>query len=48
MNINVFSKRVAQGEGKNISLSIAQIKEVLSVVNTLTGGFLYIFIRGLK
>lgn len=45
MNINDFAKRVTILEGKKKSLSIAQIKEVLKIVNRILGGALYAIIR---
>ncbi len=40
-----FALRVARAEGKKKEVNIAQIKEVLRVVNKLTGGALYKSIR---
>jgi hypothetical protein len=45
MTINQFAVNVASREGKKKSISIAQIKEVLKVVNDLTCGELYKIIR---
>ena len=45
MTINEFAVNVASREGKKKSISIAQIKEVLKVVNELTCGELYKIIR---
>jgi hypothetical protein len=45
MNINRFAKLVTEHEGKKIQVNIAQIKEVLKVVNILTGGLFYVIIR---
>ena len=45
MNIRDFAVRVAELEGKKISLSIAQIMEVLKIINNLLGGLLYMWIR---
>ena len=47
MNVTEFSERVTQGEGKLKSLSIAQVKEVLRVVNELLEGRFYAIIREL-
>jgi hypothetical protein len=47
MNINNFATKVSKLEGKKKELSIAQIKEVLKVVNTLLKGLLYKEIRKL-
>jgi len=45
MTVNQFAKRVTLLEGKKKSLSIAQVKEVLSIVNDMTWGILYLIIR---
>jgi len=45
MNINDFANMVAAKEGKKKQVNIAQIKEVLKVVNRLLGGGLYKLIR---
>lgn len=45
MNINKFAVKVTSGEGKLKQVNIAQIKEVLKVVNKLTGGVLYAVIK---
>ena len=45
MNINDFSKKVTKLEGGKISISIAQVKEVLKIVNGLLKGGLYKLIR---
>ena len=45
MNINKFAEAVAKLEGGKKSISIAQIKEVLSIINRLLGGILYAVIR---
>jgi len=41
MNINKFAIVVSKLEGKKKQLTIAQIKEVLKVVNTITAGAFY-------
>ena len=41
MKITKFSEEVAELEGKKISISIAQIKEVLKISNILLSGELY-------
>ena len=41
MKMPHFAQVVASCEGKKKSLSIAQIKEVLKIVNILLGGLLY-------
>ena len=45
MNINKFAEKVAAGEGKLKQVNIAQIKEVLKVINKLTSGLLYGIIK---
>ena len=45
MTIGDFAVKVAEKEGGKKSLSIAQIKEVLRIVNTLVGGELYKIIK---
>lgn len=48
MKITVFAKKVAKREVGKKQVNIAQIMEILKVVNTLTEGSLYKVIRGLK
>jgi hypothetical protein len=48
MNINDFAVKVAKKEGKKKQISIAQIKEVLKIVNRLLDGDLYDMIRGVR
>ncbi len=45
MSINKFVVLVSRIEGKKKQINIAQIKETLGVVNKLTFGTLYYFIR---
>ena len=45
MNINEFARKVTLKEGLKKSISIAQVKEVLKIVNKVLGGELYKFIR---
>ena len=45
MKITTFSEKVAKSEGLKEQISIAQIKEVLSIVNQKTFGILYLVIR---
>ena len=47
MTVNEFARRVAQKEGKKIQVNIGQIKELLKVINELTDGLLYKFIRSI-
>ena len=48
MNINDFAVKVAKLEGGKKSINIAQIKEVLKIVNQLLAGELYKLIRKIK
>ena len=48
MSINDFAKIVASKEGKKKQISIAQIKEVLKVVDDELRGELYKRIRKIK
>ena len=48
MTINEFAKKVTLKEGGKTSISIAQVKEVLKIVNDLTGGALYAIIKLMK
>ena len=41
MNINKFAELLASKEGKKKQVNIAQIKEILKVINNLTKGVLY-------
>jgi hypothetical protein len=45
MKVTKFSEKVAKMEGKKEEINIAQIKEILSIVNKLTYGILYLVIR---
>ena len=45
MTINDFAKLITKKEGKLKQVNIAQIKEILKVINELTGGRLYSIIR---
>ncbi len=45
MKINDFAVKVTQKEGGKKQVSIAQIKEILKVVNSLVCGELYKIIR---
>jgi hypothetical protein len=45
MTINYFAKKVAEMEGKKVEVNIAQIKEILRVINSLLKGALYKTIR---
>jgi len=48
MNINDFAKEVSREEGGKKEVNIAQIKEILKVVNMLLWGALYKEIRRRK
>jgi len=45
MKLSDFAIKVAKKEGKKRSISIAQIKEVLRIVNQLCDGELYYYVR---
>ena len=45
MKITDFTRRVANMESKKVQVNIAQIAEILKVINQLTGGVLYKTIR---
>jgi len=48
MKVSDFSVIVAQREGKKKQVSIAQIKEILKIINDLLGGDVYKSIKVLK
>ena len=48
MNLNTFAQAVTRKEGKKVSISIAQVKEVLKIVNGFTGGALYAIVKVMK
>ena len=48
MKVTDFAVKVAELEGKKVSISIAQISEVLKIINKLTGGVLYAVIKLMK
>ena len=45
MKIDNFAVRVTEHEGLKKETNIAQVKEILKVVNKLTFGFLYFVVR---
>lgn len=47
MDINKFAVIVAESEGGKKQVDIAQIKQVLKIVNRLTNGILYAFVKSL-
>jgi hypothetical protein len=48
MTIHEFSLRVAKNEALKKQVNIAQIKEILKVINALMGGELYKSIRKIQ
>jgi len=47
MTVNEFAVRVTKFEGQKKECSVAQVKEILRVVNMLVGGELYRLIKSL-
>jgi hypothetical protein len=47
MRVTDFQKLIARSEGQKEEMSIAQISEVLRIVNHLLGGAVYLLIRKL-
>ena len=45
MKVSRFAVLIAEEEGKRIQVNIAQIKEILKVINCLVEGELYKMIR---
>ena len=45
MNVHEFAVKVAEREGKKREVNIAQISEILKVINQLLKGALYKLIR---
>lgn len=48
MTINDFAKKLTKAEGKKKQVSIAQVKEILKIANSLLNGKLYKIIRDAK
>ena len=48
MTITNFARLVCQKEGLKVQISIAQVMEVLKIVNGLLGGLLYRWIRKME
>lgn len=48
MKITEFTKAITEHEGKKKNLDIAQIGEVIRLVNEMTGGELYKIIRKME
>lgn len=46
MTIIKFAQLVSKKEGKKIQVNIAQILEILRIIDNLLGGVLYSLIRG--
>jgi len=45
MKITDLAKRVTELEGKKVEVNIAQVKEIIKVINEITLGAFYKFIR---
>lgn len=45
MNINKFAEKITKHEGLKKQVNIAQVKEILRVINILTAGFFYKYIK---
>jgi len=45
MNMNDMAKEITKTEGLKKSISIAQVKEVLRIINAMTDGELYKLLR---
>lgn len=45
MKINQFAVRIAEEKGKKLKVNIAQIKEILAIINEFTSGVLYVLIK---
>jgi len=48
MDLNEFAIKVTLEEGKKRDISIAQIKEVLKIINKFLDGKLYSLVRKMK
>jgi hypothetical protein len=48
MKISDFAREVTKLEGKKKQVNIAQIKEILKVINELTKGEFYKMVRGVE
>ena len=48
MTITKFAQLVSKREGKKLQVNIAQIAEILKIIDNLLGGVLYSIIRGKK
>ena len=47
MTINKFASRITRQEGLKVSVSVAQVKEILKIINAHLGGALYKHIKSL-
>lgn len=45
MNINDFAVKVCETEGMKKQVNVAQVKEILKVINKLTCGIFYLLVR---
>ena len=48
MDLNTAARLITRTEGLRKSISIAQVKEILKITNTLVAGELYKLIRKVK
>jgi len=48
MKVNDFAREVCKKEGKKVQVNIAQVLEILKVINKLTGGCFYRMIWRMK
>lgn len=48
MNLNKFAKEVTLAEKGKKEISIAQVKEVLKIINKKTNGILYAIVKLIK
>jgi hypothetical protein len=48
MKISSFTNIVTESEGKKVQVSVAQVAEIMKLVNKLTDGELYRIIRSIK
>jgi len=45
MNLNELAKRIAEEEGGKEEVSIAQIKEILRIINDISDGVFYKIVK---
>ena len=48
MDLNAFAKRISKLEGKKKQVDIAQIKEILKIINRITNGILYSLVKTIE